>query len=155
MSKIRYNFIKMPSSILVPADDEAREAIQRLRNGCLVGLDIAARRNPKFHRKFMALVKVGFDAFEPEQKDYKGMPAQKNFERFRKDVTIAAGFYEATYDLHGNVKLSARSLSWALMDEVEFEKVYSAVINVLLQKILAGYTREDIDYWVDQILRFD
>jgi hypothetical protein len=41
------------------------------------------------------------------------------------------------------------------MSEEDFEVLYSRLIDVALAKILGGkYTRDDIDYQVEQILRF-
>jgi len=39
------------------------------------------------------------------------------------------------------------------MEEPEFEKLYSAVVNVLLERVLTTYeNREQLDAVVDQIL---
>lgn len=110
------------------------------------------KRNYKFHKKLFALLDIGFDAFEPPTQEYKGLPVQKNFKRFRKDVTIAAGFYEAVADINGNVRLEAKSISFAKMEENEFEQLYSKVADVLLQKVLKNYTRPDLDRVVNNIL---
>lgn len=134
--------IKTPQGPFIPADEDFQEACKRFKVGQTIRADIKA------------MLDVGFDAWEPEQKEYKGMPAQKNKTRFRKDCTIAAGFYTTTYDINGNVKLEAKSISFANMDDAEFEKVYSAVADVLLQKILRNYTRKDLDSVVDQMMGF-
>lgn len=111
-------------------------------------------RNYRFHKKLFALLDIGFDAFEPEEREYKGLPVQKNFERFRKDVTVATGYYDVAINLKGDVKAEAKSISFGSMSEDDFEKLYSAVIDVLMQKVLKNYTREDIDRVVDEIMRF-
>jgi hypothetical protein len=130
--------------------------IKRLGPGELVKVSLKIERNGKFHRKFFALLNVGYDAWEPGRthKSYKGMPVAKNFEQFREDVTIMAGFYEQTFDLHGRMVLKAKSISFASMGQDEFEKVYSAVADVLLQKVLTTYSRKDLDEVVEKVLRF-
>jgi len=129
----------------------------RLDAGEIAQAEMVIPRNGKFHRKFFALLNVGFDAWEPPRKrrTYKGMPVQKNFDQFREDVTIAAGFYEQTFDLRGRMRVKAKSIGFARMDDAEFEKVYSAVANVLLAGVLIRYAgRDELDRVVEQILGF-
>jgi len=111
-------------------------------------------RNYKFLQKFFVMVKVGFDAWEPRRKTWRRLPVQKNFERFRKDVTIAAGFYDIVATQAGGVKFEAHSIAFASMEEEDFEKVYNAVADVLLQRVLHNYKRADLDRVVEQLMRF-
>jgi len=125
--------------------------------GEMVQVEFIVPRNPKFHRKFFALLQVGYDAWEPgrKHKTHKGMPVAKNFEQFREDITILAGFYEQTFDLQGRMTLRAKSISFANMEDPEFEQLYSAVADVLLQHILTKYAgREELDNVVNQVLGF-
>lgn len=140
--------------VLIPATPADQDKIESIKNGQFLEVDIKQKRNVKFHRKFFAMLNVGFDAFEPEQKAYKGQVAEKNFERFRKDVVILAGFYDSTYDIQGSLKLEAHSISFGKMSEDEFNKVYNACCNVLLMKVLSNYTRADLDGVVEQLTRF-
>lgn len=125
--------------------------------GEMARIEAIIPRNAKFHRKFFALLQLGFDAWDGcrVRRTYKGRPVTKNFERFRKDVVILAGFYEQTFDLRGRMVLEAKSISFANMDDAEFEKVYSAVADVLLEKVLTHYTsRAELDAVVNQMLGF-
>jgi phenylpropionate dioxygenase-like ring-hydroxylating dioxygenase large terminal subunit len=130
--------------------------VKRLEAGELVKVSFKIERNGKFHRKFFAMLNVGFEAWDPGRthKTHKGMPVQKNFEQFREDVTILAGFYEQTFDLQGRLVLKAKSISFANMEQAEFERVYSAVADVLLNHVLTNYTRADLDEVVEKVLRF-
>ena len=126
-----------------------------MQPGDLIAVDMTFPRNVRFHRKFFALLQVGFDAWEPGfQATHKGEPIGKNFEHFRKDVTILAGFYEPAFALDGSLQLEAKSIAFANMDDVEFERVYSAVADVLLAKVLRTYSRDDLDQAVERILGF-
>jgi len=147
------DLIRTPSGF-TPASEEDFDACLKFKVGNEVRADIVQPRNVGFHRKFFAMLKVGFDAWEPPEKEFRGLPVQKSFDRFRKDCTIAAGFYEPVANLKGEVRAEAKSISFASMDEAEFEKVYSAVANVLLQRVLTNYTRADLDRVVDEIIRF-
>ena len=128
-----------------------------LEPGELAVIEFVIPRNSKFHRKFFAMLNFAFDAWEPERKrkTYKGRPVAKNFERFRKDVLIMAGFYDQTFDLQGRMTLEAHSISFSNMDDMEFERVYSAVADVILDHVLTGYSgREELDRVVDQMVGF-
>lgn len=148
--------MKVPGGALVPHDEAAAAFIQKMKLGELAHSDFKRVRNYKFHKKYFALVSFAFDQWEPQGGlTYLGVPVMKTMGRFRKDVAILAGFFETTVNLKGEVRLEAKSISFAQMDEVEFEALYSNTINVILTRILTGYTRADLDKVVDQLLRFD
>lgn len=120
-------------------------------------VEVVIPRNSKFHRKFFSMLNFAFDSWDPgrKRKTYKGKEVSKNFERFRKDVLIIAGFYEQTFDLRGRMTLEAQSISFANMDDAEFERVYSAVASVILERVLTGYSgREELDRVVDKMMGF-
>lgn len=120
--------------------------------GQIVNIEASFPRNLKFHRKFFALLNLGFEAWQPATK-FKGMEIAKDFDQFRSDVTILAGFYEQTFTLDGAMSLKAKSIAFGSMEEPEFEALYSAVVNVLLQRVLTTYEdRAQLDAVVDQIL---
>ncbi len=128
-----------------------------LEPGEFAVIEFVLPRNAKFHRKFFSMLNFAFDSWEPGRmrKTYKGKEVSKNFERFRKDVLIMAGFYDQTFDLKGRMKLEAHSISFANMDDAEFERVYSAVASVILEHVLTGYSgREELDRVVDQMIGY-
>lgn len=131
--------------------------LKNLEAGEICTITTKIPRNGKFHRKFFAMLNLGFDAWEPDRqhKSYKGEPVLKNFERFRSDVLIQAGFYTRTFDLDGNMKLEAQSISFAKMEEPEFNEVYNAVLDVLLQKVLITYAgREEANSVIEKMVGF-
>lgn len=145
---------KQPGGLLKAANDSEIEKILRMPTGTGIRAEIKQIRNYPFHKKFFAMLNVGFEAFEPPGKTYKGLPAQKNFDRFRKDCIIAAGFYDVVSNINGDVRAEAKSISFGSMEEDEFNKVYNAVCNVLLLKVLKNYTRDDLDRVVNHLLSF-
>lgn len=146
--------MKGPGAVLIPADEQAAQVIERWRMGDGVRARVSRMRNVHFHRKFFALLRVAFDAWEPEPCEYRGVAAVKNFERFRKDILILAGFADPVVNLKGEVRMEPKSIGFAAMDEDEFQQVYDKVADVILQKVLTRYTQEDLDRVVDQIVGF-
>ena len=150
---VKFHVIKRYGT-LAPATEHDAEAIKSLKDGATFAVTVTRPRNVKLHRKFFALLNVGFEAFEPPEQDYRGFPVQKNFDRFRKDVIISSGYYKAVANLNGDVRAEAKSISFAKMSESEFSELYLAVSNVLLQKVLKTYTGAELDAVVEEILAF-
>jgi len=151
--------VKTPAGALAPADEDARAVVGKLKAGQGVRATLRRVRNVKFHNKAFALFKLAFDVWEPMTPlEYKGLPVAKDFERFRKDITILAGFYKSVYNVRGEVRLEAESLSFAAMGEERFEAVYRAVLTVVWNRVLrsAGYASpEDVEDVVNELMRFD
>lgn len=146
--------MRTPQGYLVPADQQSMDAVAKLKAGVGIRASFKKENHLPFHRKLFALANIGYDAWEPQDLQYKGAVVQKNFDQFRDDITILAGFYTASMRLDGTVRLSAKSWSFASMSQDEREVLYSAIINVLLAHVLTRYTRDDIDAQVESVLRF-
>ena len=138
---------------LIAATPYDEEAMERIKNGDQVRVEMKKERNPIRHRKFFVMLNHGFEAWEPPEPDAGGVAPIKNFDRFRKDCIILAGYYDPVTDINGDTRLEAKSMSFASMDETEFDQLYSAVANVILQRVLTTYTRADLDEVVEEILR--
>jgi hypothetical protein len=145
---------KAPGGALIPADPQAAEYISRLKTGQGVTAAIKRHRNPAFHRKFFALLNLAYDAWEPTVATYKGQVVGKNFDQFRNDVLCVAGYFEMAVNLRGETRVTAKSISFANMGQDEFETVYNSVANVILQRILTNYTRDDLDAVIDRLMGF-
>ncbi len=148
------------SGQLAPLNDEEASLLSKVKTGHVVEVDVIQKRNPMFLRKFFALIKIGFEVWtdsSPHTVEYHGQRVLPNLERFRKDIQILAGFYEPVYNLKGELRLEARSISFASMSEDDFEQLYSAVIDVLLRNVLAntGYDEKTLREHVDRVLAFD
>lgn len=146
--------VKTPGGFM-PQDDDSCEALSVIGLGKVIRVKFTQPRNLKFHRKFFALVNFAFSHWEPgelEDTRWTGVVPEKSKGRFRKDLIIMAGYYDATFRIDGTTRIEAKSISFARMGQEEFDKLYSSVINVVLKKILTNYTREDLDRVVDQLL---
>jgi len=144
----------LSNGLLMPANDETREFISKKKLGAGISGEFKQVRNYNFLKKYMALMNIGFDAFEPSAAEYNGHPVEKNFDRFRHDITILAGYFTFTADINGDPKAIAKSISFGNMTEEEFGELYSKTIDVLLRKVLTNYSKDDLDSVVEQIVRF-
>lgn len=147
-------YVRKLYNSLVPVGQEDMDALQKFAPNSVLQCEVKCPRNLGFHRKFFALLDVAFEAWECPALEYKGQPIVKNRERFRKDLTILAGFGYPVVNLNGEVRYEAQSISFAKMDGAEFEALYSRVIDVVLAKVLTHYTREELERVVNKILGF-
>jgi hypothetical protein len=132
-------FIKGPSG-MIPADEQTREWLAKKKLGATIQANASEMRNGAFFRKWWSLINLAYDYWkdDAETVEYKGERVQPNFDRFRKDVTIAAGFFDPVVNLKGELRLEPESLRWSQMDEERFTKLYDATIQVLLQRVFNG-----------------
>jgi len=138
----------------VPVDQNSVEAMDAMKPNDEFKAEITKPRNLAFHRKFFKMLDVAFDAWEMPVNEYKGIQIEKNKERFRKDLLIMSGFGYPVVNIKGDVRYEAKSMSFASMEQDEFESVYSKVADVVLQKVLTNYTKNDLDRVVNEMLRF-
>ena len=152
--------VKTPHG-LFPHDPETEAEIRRLPVGTLLEGKFTRHRNPRFHRKFMALVKLAFDLWEqysqPVTVETPQGPVvpERNFNEFRYWLTIKAGFYDTFAYPDGSVQVRARSIRFAKMSEEEFQTLFSRVIDVVLHDVLHGrMSRTALDQHINRILMF-
>lgn len=62
----QYSFVKSQGGVLVPANPDAENFMKaKLKLGAIVTGEFKRVRNPEFHRKFFALLNVGYDYWTP------------------------------------------------------------------------------------------
>lgn len=152
--------IKVAGGMLRPANQADVDALEKVRNGNLVHVDFKQPRNAKFHRKFFALLNFTFEYWTPEPVVLDGVTIdpEKNFERFRKDVLILAGYRHAVVNIKNEVRYEADSISFASMDDTTFHDVYRATFGVCWRMVLRhvrGMTEQLAEQTICQMLSYD
>ena len=131
--------VKRFGPALQGATDQDADYIRTLPTNETFKVNITRPRNSQFHRKYFALLNWAYDEFEPDpDPDFEakwGMVPEKNFDRFRKDIAILAGYGEAHINIKGEVRMEAKSISFAKMTEDEFLDLYNKTLNVLWTRI--------------------
>jgi hypothetical protein len=151
-------FLRRTMGGFAPDTEQDQEACKRFKMGGIVKAEIVVPRNYYFFKKWWALITVGFGLWAelcPPQY-HKGHPVLPNIERFRKDVTIMTGHRHMVVNLDGELRWEADSIAFGNMVEETFEKLYSATIDVLLQKVLAdrGITEERLREMANSVMDF-
>ena len=152
---MKITLIKTGPKTFAPADEETDEWASKVKLGSLVHSDFKRVRNAAFHRKGFSLLNLAFEHWTPGEIDSKFGTPQKNFDQFRSDLTILAGFYKIVIRVDGSTRIIPKSLSFSSMDDIEFEAWYNSVINVILERIpTLGKTKEEIDDLVNKVMAY-
>lgn len=107
---------------LAPADEDATEALRRIKVGKLVACEVKVPRNGQFHRKFLALVRTVWAATG----DWASVEDLLIELKFRLGV-----IREVALKGTGEIVKIPGSISFAAMDEVEFSKFYDRAMREL------------------------
>ncbi len=105
------------------AYDSDFEQAKKIKAGEFYEFSYSKPRNYMFHKKFFALVELV----------YQNQEAYSNKDDLREDLTIDAGFYRVTTNLQGNEVKKAKSISFAQMDEIEFNEFYNRFIDSVVR----------------------
>jgi hypothetical protein len=152
---------KRPNNYLVPMNEQEGAKLDEYKQGQPIKIRIVTvkPRSYMFHKKLFSLFNFAFEHWEPvEVIDKKlaryGVIPEKNFDQFRKDLTILAGYYDAYTRIDGTPRLEAKSLKFDKMSNDEFGKLYGKVCSIVLQKILINYSADDLESVIQQVLDY-
>ena len=147
--------LKKTSHGLVPDDPDTGEWYEKLKIGENVHGPLRKHRLTWMHRKYFALLNVGYSNWTPGKINSKYGVPEKNFDRFRKDTAILAGFFDIVIRIDGTTRPEAKSISFAKMEQEEFDRLYNRTIDVFLKHIYGkGGSKKEIDKIVRDYLEF-
>ena len=136
---MKLNLIKTLSGLKLAYDTD-HDNYKKLPLNEVFEVTYTKKRNSKFHAKFFALINLC----------YQNQNHFNNFEHLRKELIICAGHYELIFNLDtGDQKKEALSISFASMDETQFNQLYSDVLQVICDKFL--FDKEDV---LDNVEKF-
>lgn len=138
---------RVTSMGLSPMYDSDLDEKKRLKIGETVLCKITKPRNYEFHKKFFALVRLTFDNL-PEWivRDYNVYSLEDMLTLIKLDLGFASLVQHGEYTL-----VKEKSISFAKMDNTEFEKFYNRAVDIVLYKYLRGTEKESL---LEEIYRF-
>ena len=116
---------------LLPLYGSDYDEKRKLKLGETYEAEIVRPRNVGFHRKFFALINLGWENTSME------LP----FEVYRKWVIMKAGYVQ-TYDTGKGILYEAESIAFGSMPEDRFEVLFGRCLDIIIKDI--GATEEDI-----------
>ena len=141
-------FRRVSGGNVVSEDEETQAHVTSMKVGEVLHGKFTKQRNIGFHRKFFAMLGHAYEHWDD------GIDGVTNPELFREEVLKMAGHCEAYIGMNGVTQYKTKSISFANCGQKEFEKVYSAVVDVVLMHVLTSYTKDDLDEVVAGLLRF-
>lgn len=133
-------YCRVTSYGLIPLYDSDYDLSKKLRVGTTVRCRISLPRNYEFHKKFFALVRLTFENLPyPLVKRWNINSLEDMVKRFKYDL----GYYQVTY-IDGEKQIEYKSISFAEMDQEEFEEFYNASVNLVLTTYIRGIDKDDL-----------
>ena len=129
---MKIEVIKHIGGTLTPVDEIAYEDLQKLKTGEQYEISIKLTGRPAFHRKTFAFFKFCYAHWSGGN---KSQDEKTQFKAFRNELTILAGFYNEYYSIAGELRVEAKSLSYASMNDEEFSAHYNALINAAMANL--------------------
>jgi hypothetical protein len=117
---------------LVPLYSSDLEEKRKLKIGETYQVEVKRPRNYQFHKKFFALLNIGWENTDVE------MP----FDTYRRWVTMRAGFYKVYHTPKGEL-YEPESIAFSNMDNDTFSEVYERVLSIILKD--TGADKPDVE----------
>ena len=129
---MKVTLIKTAYNNLVCATDEDYEKLKRIKPNQEYVVNFKELRNYEFHKKFFALVNLGF------QNTKSGIT---EFNDYRAYLIMKSGFYRLVKTNEGKFAIP-KSISFEKMDNLEFEELFSAAISFVI--LDTGVSEQDL-----------
>ncbi len=113
---------------LLPADEPSQVEFEKLRVHSAYKCDLKKARNPDHHRKGFAIINLIFDS----QERYLTMEAMLT------ELKLLTGWYTEHVRFNGELVYIPKSISFADMDQLEFETFYDRVLDLAINKFRLG-----------------
>jgi Protein of unknown function (DUF1367). len=134
-------FCKVTPYGLVPMYDSDSDLKKQLKPDTVVKCKISNPRNYEHHKKFFALVRLTFDNLPCNLAEIWEIHNEEDMlRRFKRDL----GYYISTYNERGEREIEYQSISFAAMEQHEFERFYNQCVDLVLYKYIKGIDRKDL-----------
>ncbi len=120
---MKISLVKQLNGHFKVAYDSDHEKAKKIKVNEFYEFSYSKPRNYQFHKKFFALLELV----------YQNQELYNNKDDLREDLTIEAGFYRNAKNLQGEPVKKAKSISFAKMDENEFNDFYNRIIDVIVK----------------------
>lgn len=134
-------FCKVTPYGLVPMYNSDLDLKNKLKVGTVVRCSVSNPRNYEFHKKFFALVRLTFDNLPAHLAEVWQIHNEEDMlRRFKRDL----GYYTTTHNAEGEVEITYGSISFAAMEQHDFEDFYNQCIDMVLYKYIKGLDRQNL-----------
>ncbi len=132
-------FRKLPNKNLV-MDEKSKKKLNKVAVGESFLMDFKPKRNYKFHKKMFALLSIVF----------RNQNKYDTLEDLRTEMKLKSGWYTEHLTMKQGIIYIPKSMSFADMDALEFEDVYSKFIDIALRDFIP-MNKQELE---EEIVRF-
>lgn len=134
-------FCKVTPYGLVPIYDSDLDMKKRLKVGRVVKCSVSNPRNYEHHKKFFALVRLTFDNLPANLAEYWRIHnIDDMLRRFKRDL----GYFSTSVNERGEREIEYRSISFAAMEQYEFDRFYNQCVDLVMYKYIKGIDKQDL-----------
>lgn len=133
----------------VAAHDSDYELMKRFKDGEVVKLRATKPRNYEFLKKYWALVKITYDNLpEPLMEKWNINSIEAMHKRFKYDL----GYFTSTIGDKKERILEYISISFAAMEECDFQNFYNECVRLICRKYIRGLERHDLEEMIERFM---
>lgn len=146
-------YLKNVSGHLIPLYDEDFQEKSKLKIGETYRATIVHPRNILFHRKFFALITLGFEYSKTVKRSKEASETNAGvvpmiLESYRKYALIKSGFANI-YQTNKGIFVEAQSIAFDSMPEDKFQDVYNKVLSFVIKD-----TQADEKLFMNELIGF-
>lgn len=136
-NEMKIQLVKTPIG-LKPVSDEDIQKLKKIELGEVIEVDVKVPRNYILHKRLFALLDLM----------YENDHLELTKERYRKEMLKVAGYYESYIGADGQEVREAKSISFAKMEQFEFDNMYQDMLQVasLRLGLDSGEITEELKY---------
>ena len=131
--------IKTSSGSFIPAYNSDHELSKKVKPGDSIAAKLTVHRSVGFHRKFFALIRYTFHHMNEDM--LEKFPSE---EALRLELTLQAGYWSKHVTIGNKEIIYPQSIRFDKMDQVEFEKLYSTILDVILKWFIHEINEDDL-----------
>lgn len=136
-------YLQRRGDALIPLSVADHESLKRIRDGEIIHVEYKKPRNPLFHNKFMSLVRTVYE----NNDQYASIDALLNV------FKVELGYYDTMQWRSMEIRIP-RSISFAQMDELEFQDFYDKAVTMALHRFLPTVTKDQLEEYVQKIAHY-
>lgn len=131
--------VKTDSGSFIPAFNSDNELAKKVKSGDSVVAKLSVHRSVGYHRRFFALVRYTF--YHMDESMLAKFPSE---EALRIELILQAGYWSKHVTIGGKEIIYPQSIRFDKMDQVEFEKLYSTILDVVLKWFVHGVDQDEL-----------
>jgi len=131
--------VKTSSGSFIPKFNSDHELAKKVKDGDSVSAKLTVHRSVGYHRRFFALIRYTFHHMNEAM-----LSKFASEEALRIELTLQAGYWAKHVTLGDKEITYPQSIRFDKMDQVEFEKLYSTVLDVVLKWFIHGVDQDEL-----------